>query len=353
MNQAGIVDMKIVGLADVDRRELSVFLTEAFGPVKGRFLLEHGDWWHRGPGGRLIATIDGEIAGYRGFTPTVVMVMGKEVKSIWAMDLYVTPRFRGRGLQRVLDDRLIEEAPLRMSFPNVTGAKIYVKQGYGLREDLAVSHLPLRPRSLPALELERGWRKPALLAGAVGISPLAAAYRAYVRRYRPKRTEVVADPDVLTLEKLFRRYAGDMAVTTVRDAEFLQWRYLDAPYRDDLVFYQTSLRGRLSHYAIVRHLVSGDATKDRVLDVVGDPEDMEGATDLFRTIARDSATRGSAHVLVLASSPSIAAAARSAGFVLNTGLRFRWSADDPAVHETIGLVKPYWTLADGEIDPPS
>jgi GNAT superfamily N-acetyltransferase len=353
MNDGNETETRIVGPASVDKVELSRFLDEAFGPVKSRFLMEHGDWWHRGPGGRLIATCDGVIAGYRGFMPTMILVKGKEVPAIWAIDLYVTPRFRGHGLQRMLDQRLTEEAPLRVSFPNATGAKIYVKQGYGLRDDLRVLHLPLYPRSIPTVQTARGRRKWAVRAGALGVSPLAAAYRAHARRYRPTRTEVVTSPDEGVLEDLFRRHAGRQSTTTLRSAEFLRWRYLEAPYREDLVFYQTTLRDRPTHYAIVRHLVSGDSAKARVLDVFGNPEDTEGFVDLMRTVTRDAAVRGCAHVLVLGSSAGVASAARSAGFRVSTGLRFRWSADDPAIHQEFNLAKPYWTLGDGEMDSPS
>jgi hypothetical protein len=38
---------------------------------------------------------------------------------------------------------------------------------------------------------------------------------------------------------------------------------------------------------------------------------------------------------------------------VSTGLRFRWSADDPAIHQEFNLAKPYWTLGDGEMDSPS
>jgi GNAT superfamily N-acetyltransferase len=353
MNDSGHAETRIVGATEVDQRELAEFLDEAVRPPKRRFLMEHGDWWYRSSGGRLIAICDGVIAGYRAFRPAVMLVDGREVPAIWAMDLYVTPRFRGRGLQRMLDGRLIELAPLRMSFPNETGAKIYAKQGYGLRDDLRVLHLLPSPLALPAVQTARGGKKWALRAGALGAAPLAAAYRAYARRYRPTRTEVVTSPDERVMEDLFRRHAGRQAATTLRSADYLRWRYLEAPYRADLVFYQTGLRDRPTHYAVVRHVDSGGFTKDRILDVFGDLEDAEGLADLFRTIARDAVDRGCAHVLVMASSAGVASAARSAGFLTSTGLRFRWGADDPAIHRALELTKPYLTLGDGEIDFPN
>jgi len=128
--------IEVVEAVTADPQELSAFLDEAFGPRKSRFLIEHGNWWHRGSGGRFVATYDGVIAGYRGMIPALCLVAGRETPAIWAVDLYVSPRFRGRGLQRLLDRKVLEGSQLRMSFPNKTAAQIYSRQGYGLRDDL-------------------------------------------------------------------------------------------------------------------------------------------------------------------------------------------------------------------------
>jgi GNAT superfamily N-acetyltransferase len=353
MTERGGNEIRVVGPGDVDPVELSTLLDEALGPVSSRFLEEHGGWWHRGPGHRLVALCDGVVAGYRGFVPSVIQVKDREVPAIWAMHLYVAPRFRGRGLQRALDQRLIDEAELRMSFPNATGAGIYAKQGYGLREDLQVLRLPLRPRFLQAVRAARVGRKRLLPAGALAVSPLASAYRAYALRYKPTRTEIVTSPDVRVLETVFRMYAARYPATTLRSAEHLRWRYFDAPHRSEFVFFLTTLRERPTHYGIVRYFAFDDLTRARILDIFGDPDDSEGLADLLRTVIRDAIGRESVYVSTIASSPGLAAAARSAGFLLSKGLRFRWRADDLAIHRELGLNKPYWTLGDGENDLPS
>jgi GNAT superfamily N-acetyltransferase len=148
IGQSDQTDVAIVDAAEVDSGELSAFYTEWFGPEVAHFLVRHGDWWHRGPGGRWVVKCQDAIAGFRASVPTVCFFQGAEVPAIWAMQLFVAPRFRGRGLQRLLDQPLLERAGLRMSFPNELGARIYVKQGYGLREDLQVLRAPLYPRQL-------------------------------------------------------------------------------------------------------------------------------------------------------------------------------------------------------------
>jgi hypothetical protein len=95
---------------------------------------------------RFVALHGDVVAGYRAMVPTVCLFEGQELPAVWARDLYVLPPFRGMGLQRLLDQQVTAASNLRMSFPNELGAKIYAKQGYGLR-DITRLRVPLRPGS--------------------------------------------------------------------------------------------------------------------------------------------------------------------------------------------------------------
>lgn len=344
--------VRLIDAAQADPGELASLLQEAFGPLTGRFLVEHGDWLHRGPDRRWVAVCDGAVAGYRAMLPSVCLLEGKEIPVAWAHDLYVSPRFRGRGLQRLLDDHLWEnarreKAGLLMSFPNEAGAKIYAKQGSGVREDLRWFSMSLRPRLLAG-------RTPGI-RGALrraGSSGLAAAVRARASRYVPRRTEVVDSPDPGMLEDLFRRYVPRDLATTLRSAEFLRWRYLDAPYRSELRFYLTGPQDRSTHYAVVRHLGPAGARTVRILDVFGDFGDAEGLSDLFRSVVRDATREGAASVVFRAFLPGLAQAAHSAGLLHTGRSRFRWLADDPSVHERLFSIDLHWVYGDGAHDPP-
>ena len=353
MTQDGDTSLRLMEAAQADPGELAAFLQEAFGPLKGRFIVEHGDWLHRGTTGRRwVAICDDVIAGYRAMVPSVCLFEGKEIPAIWAHDLYVSPRFRGRGLQRPLDDRLLESARLEnasllLSFPTQIGSKIYAKQGYGIRDDLRSFSVSLHPRLL-------GERAPGA-RGALrraGTSGLAAVLRARASHYGPKRTEVVDSPDPNALEELFRRYVTRDLATTVRSSEFLRWRYLEAPYRSELRFYLTGPQDRPTHYAIARYVGPDDSVRVRILDVFGDFRDMVGLTDLLRSIVRDAAQQGALSVHFRAGSLELAHAARSAGLLRGSKSRFRWLADTPAIHERFSTIDLHWVYGDGAHDPP-
>jgi GNAT superfamily N-acetyltransferase len=352
MTRGSGASIRVMEAAQADPSGLSAFLEQAFGPLKGRFLFEHGDWLHRGTGRRFVATCDGAIAGYRAMLPSACLLEGREIPAVWAHDLYVLPRFRGRGLQRLLDERLLESArfegaSLLLSFPTEIGSKIYAEQGYGIRKDIRWFSASLHPRLLG--ERAPGTRGALRRAGSSG---LAAALRARSSRYRPKRTEVVASPDPNTLEDLFRRCVASDTATTLRSSEFLRWRYLEAPYRSELQFYLTGPQDRPTHYAIVRYVGPEDSVRVRILDVFGDFSDADGLIDLFRTVVRDATLRGALSVIFRACSPELARAARSAGLLFSGKSWFRWLADMPPIHERFYTINLHWVYGDGAHDPP-
>lgn len=336
--------IEVVEAVTADPKELSAFLDEACGPRNSRFLIEHGNWLHRGSGGRFVATYDGVIAGYREMYPALCLVAGRETPAIWAANLYVSPRFRGRGLQRLLDRKLLEGSKLRMSFPNQTGAKIYSRQGYALRDDLRLLTVPLFPKSDPPV-LRRVGR-----AGATFVSPIASVYRAWASRYRPIGVEAVDSLDPSEGEEIFRRHAAPDMITTLRSAEFLRWRYLEAPYRAELAFFLGGPSHRRTQCAIVRYRSIDGRVEARILDMFGDLEDEAGLADLTRTIVRDAVLRGACDVRALVGAPKLRHVMRSAGFLVSRPCLFRWLADDKILQESLRTAKLHWTLGDSEID---
>lgn len=344
--------IQVVEAVKADPQELSAFLDQAFGPNKARFLVEHGNWWHRGSGGRFVATYDGVIAGYRGMIPNVCLVAGREMPAIWAVDLYVSPPFRGRGLQRLLDRRVLEGSQLRMSFPNETAAKIYARQGYGLRDDMRLLSVPIFPKSHPGVLRRLGGRGKALRAGATVLSPLAAGFRVWASRYRPRWTEVVDSLDPTEAEEIFRRHAARDLTTTLRSAEFLTWRYLEAPYSAELAFFLAGPGRMRSQCAIVRYFTTDGHLQARILDIFGDLEDDARLADLARTIVRDAVLRGASDVRVLVCAPKLAHIMRSAGFLVSSPYLFRWLADDQTIQEHLRTARLHWTLGDSDNDSP-
>jgi len=355
-----LTDIRIVDADEVDASRLAVFLDEAFSPQFRGFLSQHSDWWHRGPGHRWAALCDETVAGYRAFTPAVILFDGKELQAAWAFDLFVLPRFRGLGLQKLLDERLMQVSDLVMSFPSDVGAKVYSKQGSDLRTDTGIYQVELAPRPL----LEVAPNAPGLLRYVAGrarrlgvrgtarqalVRARAVGLRTQSASFRPTRTTRIDTLDAQMLEDLFLQHVDRSVATTVRNVEFLRWRYLDAPYRSDLAFFITSSAGERSTCAVVRYLPSARAA--RILDIFGDLGDEEALSDLVRTIVRDAVYREVDRVIVVGSSPALVRVLlRKAGFSLLLVRPFRWRARDPLVHERFSTIPLQWALADSCLD---
>ncbi len=343
---------QIVDAARVDPRELAAMLDEAYGPAKRRFLIEHGDWWYRGTE-RLVILHDGSVAGYSGVIPTTCLVEGRELPALWAVDLYVSPRFRGLGLQRVITDVVHGMTELHLAFANDLSAQIYRKQRGGrVRSDFGVLILPLRPREVEAVKRAEGPAGALLRAGAAVATPLARTYWSRVAHYRPRYTEIMGEPDPAILEGIFRNYTSTGLVTTVRGEDFLRWRYLEAPYRSELSFYVAGRAGKPSCYAIVRCVMSGGQSRSRILDIFGDLKDEGICNDLFRTIARDADAKGATQLTVMACAPELVRSLHRVGFLGRRNANLCWTASDPVVQEQLFRAPLYWTLGDSDNDEP-
>ena len=351
--------IRIVDADEVAAPLLSAFLDEALGPAIQGFLSPHSDWWHRGHGHRWAALYDEAVAGYRAFVPTLILLDGRELPAAWGCDLFVLPRFRGLGLQRLLDERLAAASDLVMSFPTDVGAEVYAKQGHGIRGDVPLYHVSLAPRALTqtahsvpgVLRYVAGRSRELGVRGTARQVLLRArtlGLRAQTSRYRPTRTERVDSPDPRALEELFLRYVDHGVATTLRSADFLRWRYLDAPYRSDVAFYLRGPTDREAQCAIVRFV--RPAREARILDVFGDLDDDEALADLVRTILGEAVHQDIDRVTVLGSSPEIVRALQKAGFTRQVVRPFRWRARDPGVHERFSTIPLRWTLGDSCLD---
>jgi GNAT superfamily N-acetyltransferase len=355
MTQDPSRDIRLVDATEVDSDRLRAFMDEAFGSTYALFMAEHAKWWHRGSHNRWVALCDGEVAGCRGYIPAVCLLDGKEISGIWAVDLFVLPRFRGLGLQKLLDQRLEDISPLVMSFPGDVGATIYAKQGHLVRESVDVHSLNLAPKPLvpPVPGSMAMIRHVASRSRELGVRRAtqqafrrarALVTRTQSARYMPRHTEIVTSFDPDALEALFLRHVDRNVAITHHSADYLRWRYLEAPYRAELAFFLSSSAGKTNQCAIVRYPQTAHAA--RILDVFGNLADEEALADTLRSVLRDAAHRGVSEITVVASSAPLARTLAQLGFARTELRKFRWRALDSAIHGRLSTIDLQWALCD-------
>ncbi len=337
--------------AQVDRSALEAFLFRLYPPAKAEFLCLHGAWWHGGDENRWVLSVDGQIAGYCAVIPTRVLIEGDETPAIWWVDLVIAPEFRGRGLQSLFDTQIRETAMLKLGVPNALAAKIHRKHGWGVREDYQVLLLPLQPPQVKTVRMTPGWRGKLIRVAALVLSPFAFLLRRRFEGYFPQTARRVPTPSPDALAAVFARNQRDDLTTVHRDAAFIQWRYLDAPYRDELTFYLAGPDASPTHYLITRQILFKETPLTRILDLYGDSSDQAGMKDILQLAIKDAVQAGSSQVTVLNTLPEMRTLFHSLGFLIPAVSRFCWHTGSQAVMKMLNGDN-YWTLADSDNDAP-
>lgn len=346
--------IQLVSAREIGPEVLAEFLRRSFGPDKGQFLERHGSWWHRGDENRWVLTDGARIVGYTGVIPTVCQVGGSSRRALWWMDLVIDPDYRGMGLQTRFDDLVQSQNSLLLGFPNQLAAKIHRHHGWGVREDLRTLLLPLEPAGMRRVVRAEGLRGVALRTTAAVGRPAAAVWRGWLRHRGATRSAVAGaarriEPGAAQLAAVALDHLDESLVTTRRDEEYLDWRYLSAPYRDQLRFYAAGHDRQPQVVLVARRL---EDRAERWLDIFGAMQEV----DLLRTLARkavaDAAASGVTQITVLTASPELRQVLRRAGFVVGAISRMCWLDSQRETMNRISDLPHHWCLGDSDNDSP-
>jgi hypothetical protein len=308
--------------------------------------------WHYGRNGnRLGVVVRGALAGYCALIPTRIMIRDRIEEAHWWVDLIVAPHFRGRGVQSLLDQEVRQRYPLLLGFPNRSAASIHRRHGWGVREDGRVYLLPLSPSRIRSVINGRGLSGAARKAGAVCLSPAAALWRLRLGRFQPRFARRCPVPDPGRLARSFRRFhPAACGVTTCRDESFFQRRYLEAPDRKELVFYEAGPLKTPSLILVARQKPRPEGPVTRILDLFGDLSDQAGMKDLLKFAVKDAIDQGSGQVTGLHWGETLVPLWHGLGFFIRVQARFCWHSVSTDVMQAFQRAPLYWTLGDSDQD---
>ena len=245
------------------------------------------DWFfERNPvGGRVLSAAeeeDGRVLGVLAMSLARAVVDGDEQLVAFAVHAVTHPESRGKGVFSRLELRNEERAA-----------------GEGARLALGFTN----PMAGPILVGKLGWRDLyRMRLWARVLRPLRAARRRG-GGCLPPRGGGALDRFGPEHEQAWRRVADPWGNCLVRDPEFLNWRYVDAP-KDYRAF--ASPNG----YAVVSHAVQKGFSSAVVCDLVGPPREQ---MRLLRRCLREA--RGGADVAIGVPAPGQRAAFAALGFV--------------------------------------
>ncbi len=333
-------------VTDFDSAKVDQFMRKFMNNHRADFLRDHGDWKHRGHANRYVVAhkSTGEMAGYFACTPIELLINDVPQSAVWLMDLFVLPEFRGRGLQRLTDAVGRELNDIQVAFPNPLASGIHRKHGWGVREDYRVVMLPLRPNELPHIERLTGWKRILARSAAIMAEPAFMAYRAWMRRQTGATK--LTNPDADHMAAVFNSQNSTW-VTVNRTSDYLRWRYLDCPHREQLSFY---------HYdndivMVTRTYNRRNGTRiTRILDIFGNLANQNGVAMLIRAAVQEAIREKSAYITALVTNELWHRELKRQGFLLGTVSRFRWISRDPALMQAIENGPCHWCLADSDND---
>ena len=342
----------IVPVTDVDASELGAFLARFYSPAKAAFLRDHGEWWHRGDQNRWVILERSELAGYCGVIPGRLVSSGEELEVMWWVDLVVAPEYRGRGLQRLFDRKVKAAAPIIAGFPNSIAARIHRRHGWGVHDDLRTLMMPLRPREIGAVQRLTGLRGSALRTAAFAMQPVAAVFRNRLMRWSGIGKVKKGRLTPAELERVFRASAVSGGSTTLRDEAFVQWRYFDSPFVDDLEFFKAGTEAGSEVIAVTRSKTQNGVKSIRILDLFGALGQPSPLRDVILGVGSDAVRQNAVQVTVMASNRSTRLALRSLGFVAGSTSRFCWWSEQQDLIRGLARDDNHWVLADSDNDEP-
>lgn len=346
-------DVKIISGAELEDKNLHPFFKSVYGEKKSKFLSNHGGWWYRQYLSSNAVVKDNQIAAYSAVIPTTCIIKGNEHSAVWWVDLVVAPEFRRQGLQHLLDLNIREKNKLVLGFPNELAAQIHRKHGWGVREDGKVMMLPIKPVEIKSFNAGGSILSRVLRDFSYILSPATQILNYKWSRYNSRFSYSVPSPDCQIMAKIFEKYMDKTFVYTRRDAGFLRWRYLDAPYNDELSYYMAGQKSVPSHYLISRTLKRGETKVTRILDICGDLRDTSKLKDILRLAIKDAVNQGACQITAMAWVPEVVSVLRSSGFLVGKKALFCWYSKSEAIKRMLKENKCYWTIGDSDNDEPS
>lgn len=340
---------KLLTAAQVGKDELHNFLSRFFPAAKSLFLYQNGAWLHGGEENRWVLTINEKIVGYCAVIPTTVDIENKPMPALWWVDIIIDPQFRGQRLQSHFDEQIKQTNRVKLGFPNQLAAQIHRKHHWGVREDLQVRLIPLRPLLVNQVHHAKGWRGTLLKIGAVVLSPVTALFRLWLRTYRPNSARRVTSPSVEQFTSVYQQYPPVDFATTHRDPSYFTQRFLNSPYLEQLSYYLCGPVDSPSHYLVTRTFKRDGVLVTRILDLYGNFTNQQRLRDLLLCVLKDSAKLGVSQVTVMTTLSELTAVLKKSGFLFSSIARFCWLSEDSHIMTHLGE-KIHWTLADSDND---
>ena len=330
----------IKSIQNLSKEEVDGFLRKEFPIKKAAFLINHGEWLHRGNENRFVLVLNKKIIGYFGIIPFKVHWKEELKESFWWTDLIISENYRGRGYQSIVDKHVCSRPELKLGFPNKIAAKIHQKHHWKIFDHIKVLMFPIKPSKSSLLKK----RYPIIgLTLDLLITPLINVRRKSVSKwsYREKT------PRFNKYVQLFNAArAGQISIK--KDLDYFNWRYLKSPYRDDYEYYLCHKPNDNQIVLILRKIKTKFGLKVRIVDMFGNLEDLKAVKDIMNFVIFRAIKKNANQITIMQSHQSLHRLLFSIGFIIFSKARLCLSSENNYQIDQKEMMS--WSLSDSDND---
>lgn len=231
-----------------------------------------------------IADYEGKMVGARPLLPTQMKIGNKILKVTQPCDAMVHPEHRRKGIFTKMDSFCVEEAKRRgyslfYGFPNqfvyMNVRKKYQKaksRGWEIISEKDFSYKIFSPEKVVSSQISRKiFRNIAEV-----VLRFLSSRKSKLPSITPARSYDIDEERMITEEffELWKRFSSNLKINTVRNTEYLKWRFLKHP-ENDYWFFTARKNKELLGYFVTSIVKNQDLVEGRIVDYIIKDESRE------------------------------------------------------------------------------
>lgn len=330
---------KIIPVCDVDKNLVYNFLQINFSHKKAEFLINHGEWLHKGNQNRFILEKNNIIIGYFGIIPTSLQYKGLIMKAFWWTDLIISKDYRGMGFQSIIDNYIRHRDEVKLGFPNANAAKIHKKHNWFVNSKSKVMMYPIKPSKFYMFKGYESFVK-------VFLDMPHDIYNIFKNK-SSLISKIDTNPQARKYEK-YSNFEQNQTISLVRDDEFISWRYINSPYKKDHVFYYCEKSHNIKVGLILRKVKTKFGLTYKILDLFGSVSHLDALDDLLNLVIKNAIKNDIHCITILESNYKLQWLLFKKGFYLFSTARFCLYMNDDSKYND--KICPRFSLADADLD---
>lgn len=340
------LEINLNSFSQVDDNKLYNFLTTAFGKDKAEFLKNYYMWWYNGDNA-IIATANNEVAGFCGIIPDRIKAGKEIINAAWWVDLYVHPKFRGLGIQRLLNNKVLEKYPNIFGFPNKVASLIHKKHGWLILNNCNIYLFPVIFEEISPIKKINSKYKFLIPILSILTKPIIFYFINKLKQ-KGNRTILIDNVDLNVLSSCYDKLSEINIITTHRDHQYLKRKYIHSPFAHQLKYFIAGTEDDSQLILIMRLLDHKQPIIARIIDLIGNINNYKLLEDVIIAATKYAISRGAVQITIATSYPLIKNILLNSGYFINKTFRFCFFVRDNQLKEIINKYPHHWVLADSD-----